>query len=279
MMSDLRPISLCSVTYKIISKVLCMRLKGILPQIVSPMQGAFVAGRLISDNLLIAHEMVHGLKINPNCKEDYIAIKTDMSKAYDRVEWSFLETLFIRLGFHRRWIDWIMLCVRSVSYTVLLNGQAYGHIVPERGIRQGDPLSPFLFILCTEALVHVMNQAELKGRITGMKLTTKCPSVQHLLFADDSLFMCRATLAECTEFLRCVKLYGIASGQEINFQKSSITFGDSIDPISRQLIAELLCIENKGGAGSYLGLPECFSGSKHKLLAFIGEKLNKRLNG
>ncbi|XP_013601226.1 PREDICTED: uncharacterized protein LOC106308633 [Brassica oleracea var. oleracea] len=86
LVTDLRTISLCAVSYKIGSNILCARLKGILPLLVSPTQGAFVAGRLISDNLLTAHEMLHGLKINPNCKTDYIAIKTDMSKAYDRVE-------------------------------------------------------------------------------------------------------------------------------------------------------------------------------------------------
>lgn len=167
----------------------------------------------------------------------------------------------------------------SVTYTVLINGQAYGKITPERGIRQGDPLSPFLFILCAEALVHVMNKAELEGNITGMRLTKNCPSIQHLLFADDSLFLCQATLKECTNFLHYLQLYGKASGQEINFHKSSITFGADIDPVMRRLLAERLEIENEGGAGTYLGLPECFSGSKQKLLAFIGEKLGKRLNG
>ena len=261
-MSDLRPISLCAVSYKIISNILCARLKEILPSLVSPTQGAFVAGRLISDNLLIAHEMIHGLKTNPNCKGDFIAIKTDMSKAYDRVEWSFLEVLFQRMGFAERWIQWIMLCIRSVSYTILLNGKTYGRITPERGIRQGDPLSPFLFILCAEALVHVMNRAELQGNITGMRLTQRCPSIQHLLFADDSLFLCKATLSDCSNFLHCLELYGKASGQEINFLKSSVTFGADIDPVMNRLIAELLEIENEGGAGTYLGLPECFSGSK-----------------
>ena len=83
---------------------------------VSPTQGAFVAGRLISDNLLIGHEMVHGLKTKPGCKEDYISIKTDMSKAYDQVEWDFLETLFLKMGFHTKWVRWIMCCVRSVTF-------------------------------------------------------------------------------------------------------------------------------------------------------------------
>lgn len=160
-----------------------------------------------------------------------------------------------------------------------MNGKSFGHITPERGIRQGDPLSPFLFILCAEALVHVMDRAEQNGSLTGMKLTRNCPSVQHFLFADDSMFPCKASLCECTELLRCLKLYEDSSGQVINFQKSAITFGANIDPVMRRLLAEILQIENEGGEGNYLGLPECFSGSKHKLLAFIGEKLNERLRG
>ena len=174
--------------------------------------------------------MVHGLKTNPNCREGYIAIKTDMSKVYDSVEWNFLEALFQKMGFDSKWIQWTMMCIRSVTYTVLLNGQTYGRIMPGRDLRQGDPLSPFLFILCAEALVHVMNRAELQGDITGMRLTKNCPSIQHLLFADNSLFLCQATLKECSSFLHCHELYGQASGQVINFQKSSITFGADIVP-------------------------------------------------
>lgn len=104
--------------------------------------------------------------------------------------------LFDKMGFDLKWIDWVMMCVRSVSYRIFLNGQEFGHIVPERGLKQGDPLSSFLFILCAEALVHIMNTAEETGKITGMKLTRKCPLVQHLLFVDDSLFLIRAELSE-----------------------------------------------------------------------------------
>jgi len=103
-MSDLRPISLGSVIYKIVSKVLRARLKWFLPTIVSDTQGAFVSGRLISDNILLTHEMVYTLSTNPSCDEDFHAIKTDMSKPYDRMECNFLEELLIRLGFDMRWV-------------------------------------------------------------------------------------------------------------------------------------------------------------------------------
>ena len=187
-MSEFRPISLCNVSYKIISKILSTRLKKILPKLISETQSAFVACRLITDNILIAQEMFHALRTNPSCQSKYVAIKTDMSKAYDRVEWSFLEELMERMGFDGRWINRIMRCISSVSYQVLINGEAKGNITPSRGLRQGDPLSPFLFILCTEVLISQLKNAEQEKKLTGLKIARASPPVSHLLFADDSLF-------------------------------------------------------------------------------------------
>lgn len=141
-MTELRPISLCNVGYKIISKVLCQRLKGLLPNLISETQSAFVSERLVSDNILIAQEMFHGLRTNNSCKEKFLAIKTDMSKAYDRVEWTFVQRILLKMGFSIDWVTLIMQCISSVQYKVLLNGQPKGHIILERGLRQGDLLVP-----------------------------------------------------------------------------------------------------------------------------------------
>lgn len=278
-MKDMRPISLCSVQYKIVARILCDRLKQVLPQIISETQGAFVAERSITDNIIIAHEMVHGLRTNDSISTDFMAVKTDMSKAFDRVEWAFLETLLERMGFARTWVAWIMSCVSTVSYSVLINGSSHGFLRPERGIRQGDPLSPFLFILCAEALVHSLNQSEADKRLTGIRIATNAPAVHHLLFADDSLLLCRATKTESTELKEILDGYEKVSGQTINYRKSSIIFGSKVPLAAKREVQEVLGINTEGGDGKYLGLPESFSGSKRKLLHFIQEKLQGRLEG
>ncbi|XP_048601936.1 uncharacterized protein LOC106377234 isoform X1 [Brassica napus] len=129
-MTELRPISLCNVGYKIISKVLCQRLKVCLPLLISETQSTFVPGRLISDNILIAQEMFHGLRTNKSCQDKFMAIKTDMNKAYDRVEWIFIQQLLTKMGFNHHSIKLMMECISSVQYRVLLNGQPKGHIIP-----------------------------------------------------------------------------------------------------------------------------------------------------
>lgn len=139
-----------------------------------------------------------------------------MSKAFDRVEWSFLEALLLKLGFAAQWVTWIKLCISSVSYQVLLNGEPKGKITPSQGIRQGDPLFPFLFILLTEALISHIQGAEREGRITGLKIARNSPRVSHLLLADDGLFFCKADVQQCSELVRIINIYGLSSGQQLN---------------------------------------------------------------
>ncbi|KAL0283653.1 UNVERIFIED_CONTAM: LINE-1 retrotransposable element O protein [Sesamum radiatum] len=124
-MSQFRPISLCNVIYKFASKVLANRVKPLLDAIVSPSQAAFVLGRLITDNVLVAYELNQLLKLKTKGKHGFMSLKLDVSKAYDRVEWSFLERVLLRLGFHQRFVSLVMMCVTSVSFSFLLNGHSF----------------------------------------------------------------------------------------------------------------------------------------------------------
>ncbi|KAG7564174.1 Ribonuclease H domain [Arabidopsis suecica] len=167
----------------------------------------------------------------------------------------------------------------DVQYRVLLNGQPRGLIVPERGLRQGDPLSPYLFILCTEVLIANIRKAEREKLITGIKVANASPSVSHLLFADDSLFFCKANKDQCEVILGILKKYEAVSGQQINFLKSSIQFGHKVDENIKDEIKATLGITNIGGMGSYLGLPESLGGSKTKIFSFVRDRLQTRING
>lgn len=278
-MTEFRPIALCNVSYKIISKILVKRLKTHLPNIISENQTAFTPGRNISDNVIIAQEAYHALKVSKRISKSYMALKTDITKAYDRLEWNFLEETMRRMGFCDKWINLIMLCVKSVSFSVLINGSPSGYIKPERGIRQGDPLSPYLFILCANVLFHLMNKAAAERKIQGMKISIQSPTVSHLLFADDSLFFTLANLKNGRAIKKILSQYERISGQSVNLSKSAITFGSRVKDQVKTQMRHLLAIHNDGGGGKYLGVPEQFGRKKTENLEYITAKVKAKING
>jgi hypothetical protein len=131
--------------------VLALRLREFLDEIISEEQSAFVLGRLITDNVLVSYECIHYLKRKKG-KNGACAIKVDMAKAYDRVEWKYLQGIMLKLGFHEAFVSLIMRCVTTVSFSVKVSGVPTQVFRPTCGIKQGDPISPYLFLLCSEGL-------------------------------------------------------------------------------------------------------------------------------
>lgn len=131
------------------------RLKTLLPDIIAEEQSAFVPGRLITDNVLIAYECMHTIR-RQKANTPFFALKIDMMKAYDRVEWAYLEGVLQKLGFAPTWIKSVMRCVTSVKYSVKINGELSDPFIPARGLRQGDPIIPHLFLLCAEGLSSLL---------------------------------------------------------------------------------------------------------------------------
>ena len=212
--SDFRPISLCNVIYKLVAKVKANNLKKFLVKSMPDSQSAFLSGRLITDNILMAFETLHCLKRKTTGKFRCMALKLDMSKAYDLVEWEFLKKIMNHLGVDERLVKIIMSCLSSVSYSVLLDGQPVGNIKPSRGLRQGDPLSPYLFLLCALGLQSLIQKAEVNKEIKGVYICRNGPRVSHLFFVDDNVLFCRATKAECQRIL-ILAVYQKCLGQKL----------------------------------------------------------------
>jgi hypothetical protein len=275
---EFRPISLCNVIYKLISKVLANRLKLVLLDIISCSQSAFIPGRLLTDNIIAAFETMHTMQSRMWSKVGYIGVKLDMSKAYDRVEWKFLEAVMHRMGFNERWIRLVMQCVVSVKYLVLINGSLVGEIKPTRGIRQGNPISPYLFIICAEAFSALITKAENNGVISGVPTSPRGPNISHLFFANDSILFCKANGVEWRRLMKIIGTYEQASGQKLNLQKTSVFFSRNTSLERRQEILWLSRLTETHRIDAYLGLPTFVGISRTQAFQHIKAKVLQKLN-
>ncbi|KAH9648147.1 reverse transcriptase domain-containing protein [Citrus sinensis] len=269
--TDFRPISLCNVVYRIIAKAIANKLKLILPQIISPTQSAFIHNRLITDNVIIGYECLHKIRHSKGRRNGLVALKLDISKAYDRVEWSFLDQIMEKFSFSNKWRSLIMSCITTAQFSVIINGTPKGLILLEKGLRQGCPLSSYLFIMYAEAFSNLLIQAERKQQIRGLRFA-KDVTISHLLFADDSLVFTRASEAECKNLKGIFDCYAKASGQIFNYEKSSMFLSGKITSGQAAAIKNIFQLKVVSKYEKYLGLPSMIG--RRKLGFFNEVKLN-----
>jgi hypothetical protein len=203
-----------------------------------------------------------------------MAVNIDMEKAFDRMEWSFILSILHKLGFNDKWINWIRLCITTTSFSVLLNGSPFGHFRPSQGLRQGDPLSPFLFIIGTEALSRLLHH-----RLKGYCVSRDSMAINHLLFADDLVIFTSATSFEASMIKTCLDKYSIWSGQSINICKSNILFSKNTTASTISGIQGFLPFAITPVSAKHLGLPMLIGRSKKSAFFDILDKVKGKIEG
>ncbi|KAG7578526.1 Reverse transcriptase domain [Arabidopsis thaliana x Arabidopsis arenosa] len=250
-MKDYRPISCCNVLYKVISKILANRLKELLPEIILSNQTAFVKDRLLMENVLLASELVkdyHKEDISPRC-----AMKIDISKAFDSVQWSFLLNTLQALNFPEKFIHWIRLCVTTATFSVQVNGELAGFFGSSRGLRQGCALSPYLFVICMNVLSHLINKSAAENKFG---YHPRCHNIllTHLCFADDLMVFAEGTKRSVESIITIFDEFAKISGLKISLEKSTL-FMAGIQQTTQEEILQNFPFEAGTLPVRYLGLP------------------------
>ncbi|XP_042964017.1 uncharacterized protein LOC122298309 [Carya illinoinensis] len=248
-----RPISLCSVVYKICAKILVSRLTNLLPKMISQEQGAFIPGRSIFENISLTQEMVHS--INKTIYGGNVLVKLDMSKAYDRVNWRFLIHVLGVFGFSSQFCDLINLCISSPWYSIMLNGTSLGFFKGERGLRQGDPLSPYLFVIMQEVLSRLLKKAFVNGNIGRFSQARGTPLISHLMYADDIVIFTNGGKKSMRGLMEVLNLYENWTGQVLNKNKSAILFSNKISNTRKSSILRMTGFSEGSFPFKYLGVP------------------------
>jgi hypothetical protein len=206
-------------------------------------------------------------------------MKLDLQKAYDRVNWGFLKLVMIQFGFCPKFVDWIMECVSSVSFSILMNGGITKKFLPSRGLRQGDPLSPYLFILGQEVLSRLIEREFHRGSISGVKMNVNGLAFTRVMYADDIMLFAKANSKEVRILDKCMVTYCEWSGQSINRNKSGLICSKLVPREKKRELKFILAMKKVQENANYLGDPLFHSSCRIKDFRFLQEKLEARLLG
>ncbi|XP_071718823.1 uncharacterized protein [Rutidosis leptorrhynchoides] len=270
--SDYRLISLIGSYYKIVAKMLSFRIRKVVPHLVSSEQSAFLSGRYILDGVLVANEVVDDLKRN---KKHGLIFKVDFEKAFDSLSWNYLLEVMHCMGFGSKWCKWIFSCLSSASISILINGSPTKEFCLKRGVRQGDPLSPFLFIIAAEGLNILTKVAVEKGMYKGVEIGKDKTIISHLQYADDTIFFGEWSRCNARNLMYLLECFERASGLKVNYNKSQL-FGIGISKLDVETLASWCSCLAGNLPFMYLGMPV---GNKMRKLndwSPVIEKFNKR---
>ena len=273
-----RPISLCNVLFKIITKAMVLRLKKLMPKLIGPSQASFIPGRLSSDNIVIVQEAVHSLRRKKG-RRGWMLLKLDLEKAYDRIRWDFLEDTLQAAKLPQIWIKWIMECVTNPGMSLLWNGERTEAFRPQRGLRQGDPLSPYLFVLCMERLCHQIEFSVANKDWKPIRLSRGGPSLSHVCFADDLILFAEASVSQIRVIRKVLETFCGASGQKVNLEKSVIFFSENVHRDLANIISNESGIKGTKELGKYLGMPVLQKRINKETFGEVVEKVSSKLSG
>lgn len=219
------------------------------------------------------------LKRKRQGKEGTTPFQIDMSKTYDQIEWSFLKSIMFRMGSFVDFVDLIMLCVSIVTYKIKKEGVDVSPIVPSRGLRHGDPLSLYIFTICAEGLSSLIHHYDKAGLLHRVRVARGAPCITHLFLVDDCFLFFKTSVQEAHLMKSILSMYGVVSGQKVNYNKSSISFSMNVRDVVVHQICELLGVTATVDHGTYLGLPSSIGRRKLDALRYIKDKVWKRLQG
>ncbi|XP_056697347.1 uncharacterized protein [Spinacia oleracea] len=276
LISQFRPISLCNTVYKIITKVISNRLRSSLPKRISPNQNSFLPGRGTETNVIIANEVLHSMRARKG-RRGWFMIKLDLEKAYDKLEWSFIRSSLMLYGLDESSVKIIMSCITSVSSSILVNGIPTDSFSPSRGIRQGDPLSPYIFIICMEVLSHMIHLAVQDIKWTPFKMGRRRVPVSHLLFADDILLVGEVSNDNTQTLLGILEDFFHLSGQSISVEKSRVLFSKNTPTLDCEMFCNSLSIKEAADLNPYLGFPISGTRPTRSSVNFIMTKIVGKL--
>jgi hypothetical protein len=212
-------------------------------------------------------------------KNTACVVNLDMMKAYDRVEWHYLQAIMLKLGFSMHFVRLILKCVSSVRFSVRVNGELLPYFTPTRGLRQGDPISPYLFLLCGEGFTSLLNYFGGQHVDRGISVSPRSPWINHLLFADDSLIFMKAEGQSAQRLNEILRIYEECSRQCVNRDKSSIYFSPNTSDTTRHNLKAMMGIAVEAFSERYLGLPTAVGRITSGTFDHLGERIRSKMHG